>query len=267
VGRRAVQATGQALEHVAQVADEAARDGLDLDPAGGRPHLEPARVVLAEHREQAVVGVFGHPPPLVVSRVGGRVVEDAEQAHRVGREVPGEPRAVETEPECDAAQHRLAEPGHLCHVREHRLPQLGRTAGKEVGAMQGRASEDARMVRTELGAEVQPLLEIGDTRGELAADREPTPPRTTGPRHRDLGLLTVRQREEPASGCVELALEVGVHAMAHDGEEPHLPTGGVDRRRAVGGIGRVAVASHERAHVDHGNLDHRSPSVGLRLTR
>ena len=92
VGRRAVPTTGEPLEHVADVADEAPGSRGRVDPAGGGLHLESAAGVLTEEGEEPVVGVLAHPPPLVPSRRCHRIAEDTEEDEGVGREVVDEPR-------------------------------------------------------------------------------------------------------------------------------------------------------------------------------
>ena len=127
VGRGAVPAAGEPLEHVAEVAHDGTRRRGHVDPAAvDGAHLESAEPVLGEQCQQAVVGVFAHPPRLG-ARVGGdgivgRVVEDAEQDRRVAGEVLLEPVAGESQAERDRSHHGV---GHRSQRVE---PVLDRTA-------------------------------------------------------------------------------------------------------------------------------------------
>ena len=101
----------------------------------GVADLQAAGAVLVQDREQAVVGVLGHPPGgrrrLEVG-VDRRVAEDAEQGDRVGGEVLVEPAGVEAEAERDAPHEAMAERGHGVHPLEHRVPHRRQALGEEV---------------------------------------------------------------------------------------------------------------------------------------
>src|SRR5262249_25568571 len=75
VRRGAVQPSGHAVQHVADVADERARHWRGRNPARPRSHLQSAGFVLQQDGQQAVVGVFADAPQRRVPR--RRVVEDA----------------------------------------------------------------------------------------------------------------------------------------------------------------------------------------------
>ena len=120
---------------------------------------------------------------------------------------------------------------HRVEVREHRVARA-RRAGAGTGSGRGAARRRARVVvGAELGAEVDAFLAVGYPRRELAADREPAPPRAAAVRHRDLGLLGFVECEELASQRVEAASQRGIDAVADDREEAGVTARGVDRGR------------------------------------
>src|SRR5580698_4173297 len=61
---RAVPPAGEAVEHVADIADERAGDGRRVDPALGRGDLQATAVILGQQGEQPVVGMLAHSPVL-----------------------------------------------------------------------------------------------------------------------------------------------------------------------------------------------------------
>ena len=78
------------------------------------------------------------------------------------------------------------------HVLEHRIAQSRRTRREEIGAVQREAGAHARIVASELLAEVQPFLRVRYARRELATEREPPAPRAATVSHRDQRLLLGR---------------------------------------------------------------------------
>ena len=143
------------------------------------------------------------------TRFGRRVAEDAEQDQRIGGQVVGEPRAVEPEGQRETAEHRLPEPRHRVHVVEHRVAQFGGLGREEVA---GRAVATRWCLVVELGSEVEAFLLVRNTGGQLATQREPTPPGAAAARHGDLGLLGIREGEELRAA--------GVESDSNDGSTP-----------------------------------------------
>ena len=125
--------------------------------------------------------------------------------------------------------------------------------GEQVRAVQRQSGADARIVGTELLAEVDALLAIGHARRQLSAEREPTAPRPPAVRHRDGRLLVVRSREELARQPVDALDEAGRHVVPDHVEEPGLATRDVDRGRHRVAIG---IAPLQRGHVDDRDRGH-----------
>jgi hypothetical protein len=161
VRRRSVEAAGHAIEHVADVADEAALDRRRIDPAAGRLHLQAADVVLQQHRQEPVVAVLADAPARVGSRRHRprRVVEEAKQDQRVRGVAAREVVARQIETERDALHEPMPERSHRCHVVEQRAAKAGQV-GNEVAAVQGRSGLHERIVVGQLGAEIETLLPV-----------------------------------------------------------------------------------------------------------
>jgi hypothetical protein len=254
VRRRPVPAAGQPVQHVADVADERAGDRRGLDPALRRGDLQAAAVVLGEQRQQPVVGVLADPPAGSLRR-RRRVAEDPEQDGRIRgvpvREVPG----VEAEAQRHPRQHRLAEAGQRVQVRQHDLPQQGDLAREQVAAVQRQAGQHPRVVLGQLGAEVEPFLQVRPPGGELAADREIAPPGPAAPRHGDLRLVRRGQGEELGARAGQLIEQLRGHAVAGHVEEAAVPARRLDllRHRARGRPASdhsARAAASKRRHVD-----------------
>ena len=177
-------------------------------------------------------------------------MEDAEQDGRIGREVVGEPGGPEPETQRDAAHHGVGDATHRVEPLEHQRSEFGRLGRELVASVQGGGGEDPGMVRSVLGAEVDPLLAVGDTRRQFAADREPSAPGRAGVRHRDPGLHVLGAFEECAGGGLEAILERGVDAVTGDGEESDVPAGLIDRRCRSGPVGRRSIRVDQRSDVD-----------------
>ena len=89
-------------------------------------------------------------------------------------------------------------------------------------------------------------------RGELAAEREPAPPRRASrPPSRSAASRRRAGRRTQCDAASSCALQVGGHAVADDREEPHRSAGIVD---GVGdpdaGVGAVRCGVEQRRHVD-----------------
>src|SRR3546814_10805651 len=94
-----VPAAGEAVEHVADVANQRAGQRRRGDPALGRLYLQAAVRVLGQQRAQAVVAVLADAPVLltIARRRRGGIAEDAAQPRRLGGGVRLE--AVGSQPE------------------------------------------------------------------------------------------------------------------------------------------------------------------------
>ena len=249
VRRRPVSTAGHALEHVAEVDDERVRDGRCRDPALGAADFEAAGGVLDEDREQPVVGVLADAPPngpVRRLRRKRRIPEDAEQDRGLRGEVTFEPVVVEVERARDATQQCVADRGQRVDELEYRGAQAVGSVGKEVRAVQRPSRPHARIVRTELLAEVQAFLPVGHPRRQLAAEREPAAPRAPAARHGDPRLLVLRAREELTRQRVDACRQLGGHIVSGDVEEAGRAARPVDLGRHR--VGPVVVA--QRPDVD-----------------
>ncbi len=91
--------------------------------------------------------------------------------------------------------------------------------------MQRRAGQDPRVVRGQLGAEVQALLLVGLAGGQLVADAEVAPPGPAAQGHADPQLRLQVLREELPAQVAQPVLQRLVHAVPDDVEEAALPAG------------------------------------------
>ena len=210
-------AAAQALEHVADVADQGSRNGRRLQPALVGAHLQAAVLVLGQQGQEAVVGMFADAP---AARFGGRIAEDAEQHRRTGQENLGEVIGRQAQGQGDPAQDRLGRAHRSRHVGLNSRAQRRRAGGPEVRPVHRPAGRDPRILRRQFLAEIDPLLLVGESRSELAAEGEPAAPGRTGLRHGDLGLLRFGQGEKGPRGRVQRPDHVVRDAMAGDVEEP-----------------------------------------------
>ena len=125
------------------------------------------------------------------------------------------------------AQHRLADPRHLAHVRQDVVAQGRRSPGNRFGPCSGTPAGGRGMVGEQIGAEVQALLQVGGAGGRFAAARTSARPRRRGawppaPSRPRAGRRTPgRGRRAAPAGRVD--------AVAHDREEPDLAAEHVDR--------------------------------------
>jgi hypothetical protein len=85
-----------------------------------------------------------------------------------------------------------------------------------------------RIIVRQLGAEVQPLLQIRSAGGELGADREVAPPGPAAALHGNLQLVRQRQREELGARLGQLRQQPGRHTMAGQVEKAALAAGLLD---------------------------------------
>jgi hypothetical protein len=104
----------------------------------------------------------------------------------------------------------------------------------------------------QLGAEVQAFLPVGTARGQLAAEREETAPRTAAQRHAPLHLGFFGQLEKLVAQVFEPPDQRRVHTMARDIEEAVCPAGRADLRGHAFACRR---AGHQRRDVDHGQRE------------
>src|SRR6186997_2699149 len=129
--------------------------------------------------------------------------------------------------------------------------------------MQRLASAHALVVLRQLLAEVQPFLEIGSARGELAADRKITAPCAPAARHVNAELLFRALLEERPTGRQQRLDDTRLDAVANDIEETKLARGPVDLRGDMVAPGPALV---EERQIDDGQTrrisggGHRNPS-------
>ena len=145
VQRRRPAVVRPARHHVAEVDDERAGDGVDVDPlARPRLHLEPAgRVLGAEDRHAAVVGVRAGAQLARLDLAVGRRVVDHAHARRVSAEGVLEPVLGEAEGEREQPPQPLAEPGDGGEVLLEARPQLRGRAGQPKPGTAGPQSSDS----------------------------------------------------------------------------------------------------------------------------
>src|SRR4030095_2590453 len=93
----------------------------------------------------------------------------------------------------------MAEPGHRCEVIQNYRPELRHVRRKKIAPMQWRASGHERMLVPERGAEIDALLKVGPTGGELRPDRKVSSPGSAAPRHVYFELLLCILRGETAA--------------------------------------------------------------------
>ncbi len=244
---RPIATAGEALEHVAEVADEAVRDGFGGDPSVRRTYFESAALVLSKEREKSVVGVLRDTPVIGCPRRW--IAEDTEQDQGIGRQVVGKPHAVETKSKREATKHHLTERRHDVHVAEDRVAQFRGLVEKQVPPMQRCSGSDAGVLIVELGPEVQAFLLVRHTGRQLAAQRKPTPPGAAGERHGDHGFVFLGAGEEHAGRAVEAREQGRIDAVADDGEEADFAASAIEPHRDVGYILLVRVTYDQRANV------------------
>ena len=138
-----------------------ASGGASIQP-DWRPDLEAAVGVLGQQGQQAVVGVLPHAPAAIAGR-RCRVTEHPEQDGRAGRVPGGEVVRVKAQAQRHAAQHRLAEAGQRVDIGQNRGTQAGNLLREEVAAVQRKPGPHPWIVGAELGAEIEPLLQVGLT--------------------------------------------------------------------------------------------------------
>jgi len=253
--RAPIQPAGHAVEHVADVADEGILDRRRLDPAGGGAHLQAADAVLAQQRQEAIVGVLADAVAHVKALGHGpaRVEKDPEQDQRIGGVAAREVVLGQFERAGDAGHDPMAERGHRRHPGRDRLAEPGQhvVAGNEVAAVQRHAGADPRMVVAELAAEIEPFLPVGPARGQLAAEREPAAPGAAAERHGEALLRFLGEGEEAMAEVFEPRPEPRIDAVADDVEEAVRPAGVADGVRDRLGRG---------TQVDPGQAIHRPRS-------
>ena len=172
--RRPVATGGHAVEHVAQIADEAARDGRGAHPTVGAPHFEPADIVLQQQGQQPVVAVLAHSParhPVSAdSGTAGTAPADPPSARRE----TSRPRAARTRRH--PRQHVLARRGDLGQIAQHDVTEVGRLFGHRFGPCSGRSLVGSSVPR------YSPSLASG--RPEVSSEPTPNHPRHAEPPRR-----------------------------------------------------------------------------------
>ncbi len=235
--------------------NESSIGGASIQPRGGA-HLQAADAVLAQQRQQAVVGVLadavahvealGHRP--------ARVEKDAEQDQRIGGVAAREVVLGQLERAGDGGHHAVTERRDRRHPGERwsgAKPGQHVVAGKEVAAVQRHAGAHPRMVVAELAAEVEAFLPVGPAGGQLAAERKPAAPGAAAERHGEALLGFLGQGEEAMAELFEARPERRVDAVADDVEEAVRPAGVADGARDLLGRG---------TQVDQGQTVHRPRS-------
>ncbi len=262
VGRRAVPAAGEAVEHVADVADQGVRAGGHVDPgAVGPSHLQAAERVLGQQGQEPVVGVLGHAPALDPGR-DRRVVERPEQHHRIGGEVLGEPRRRRGRARRRGRRSTAWPTPGRPRPSTRRRPAAGRPAPTARGWGRGGAARTRPAGRTgQVDADVEALLLVGHAGRQLAAHGEPPSPRPSAPGHGDLGLALVGEGEEGPGRGLHARQQGRIDAVPDDGGEAVGAEGdvqgvsrGVGTRPDLGD--HRAVIGEERSDVDDGDGGH-----------
>ena len=162
-----------------------------------------------------------------------------------GGEVPG----VQAEALGHSGEHGLAQAGQGVEVGQHQRAQPGDLPREQVAAVQREPGQDARVIAGQLGAEVQPFLQVRLPGGELGAHREETPPGPAAALHGDLQLVRRGQREELSARVGQLVKQPGRHAMARHVEKAALAAGRLDLLRHRSPRRRRSAAD-QRADVD-----------------
>ena len=116
--------------------------------------------------------------------------------------------------------------------------------------------EHPRVIVSMLETDVQALLTVGQTRGELASHREPAPPCRPCVRHRVWLLCRLLELEEVAGESIHARQQVWVDAVAGHAEEAERAAGVVDRGRDMDDVAAV----EQRGDVDQRQLVEVGPS-------
>ena len=118
--------------------------------------------------------------------------------------------------------------------------------------MQRKLGRNARIVRPQFLAEIEPLLDVRLARCQLAANRKEATPGAPAARHGDLHLLSLRQREEAPAGRIDLLQRVRRNRVPRRVEETQRPARRPDLAcclRARGGV-----LPKQGRHIDDGQL-------------
>ena len=228
VGGRPIPTGGESVEHVADVADERSGIGRDRDPTVGGANFESAGIVLPQHGEESVVGVFADAVVGRVRRVR-RVAEQPEEDDRIREPPVAQRRGFEAESDRDRPGEVLAESLERAEILASRWRAARRVrSGHTFGPWSGSPASTRRSVARELAPEVVPLFVVGRTRRQLAVEREPAAPRGASVHHRDAFLLRFGSGEELAGQRVEAFDQSEIDAVVDDGEEPDVATRLID---------------------------------------
>jgi len=131
----------------------------------------------------------------------------------------------------------------------------GTWRGNRLRPCSGRPASTRGSSGGQLGAEIEPFLQVRLPGGELAADREVTPPGPAAPRHRDLHLVRHGQGEELGARGGQLIEQLRGHAVAGHVEEAAVPARRLNllRHRPGGRPAsdhRARATARKRRHVD-----------------
>lgn len=230
-----------------EIADERAFDGRRFDPGVAGFHLQAAVLVLRQQGQQAVVGVFADTPFFVRRR--GRIFEHAKEQRWVGGIGAAEIVRVEIERARDALHEGVGAARGFIHKTQHGGLQRGQVGWKLIASVQRQASADARIVVTELFAEIHALLLVRLAGGEFAAHWKVAAPSAAAAGHRDLHFLGLGEREECAARFIQRGERFGADGVAGCVEEAEIAARGADFRgdtRPRGGV-----AAQQRPNVDN----------------
>ena len=178
-------------------------------------------------------------PPIVLTvfGCGRRVMEDAEQDGRIGGVMGGEIVGPLAEAEGDTFDQRVGGVRGCGYIVEHGRAKVRDLRGPQVGAVERPTRRHPWMAGGQLGSEVEAFLDVGLSRGQLAANREKTAPGRAAVGHRDGHLVGRRQGEEGPAGGIEAPDQRRVDAMTRDVAVPDdvfdALRGHFDERRIV----------------------------------
>ena len=232
--------------------------GRHVDPAAARADLRGRRRVLGQDREQAVVGVLADAPAR--RRRRARAGSGRSGTGSIGSAVrcAGEP--VGRRARARAPTPRMQRVAELASSRPcTRAPPSRSTAGsarEQVRPVQRHAGAHARVIGSELGAEVDALLPVGHARRQLAADREPAAPRAPAVRHRDLGLLARRSAKNSRASRSSSASSVAGTPWTRDQAEAAALEGGIQGTPSPPPAVDGCLTIHERADVHRRDRGH-----------
>jgi hypothetical protein len=215
-------------------------------------HLEAARIVDAEDREEPVVGVLANPPG-ELSCVALRVRENPEEDRRIRRDRFFEVRRFQTQRAGYRPHQQASEFGRFFHVFDDSGSQCGRSARVLVRAVQRKRFRGGIGLRSEVNTGLPILL----ARRKLIAKWKVPSPRGSCFGHRDFVLLLLRQVEELSRQTLQFAQRLRVDGVRH-AEEPDLPARGINRAHGFQELGAPLLPREQCRDVNHRDRGHRT---------